>query len=57
MEKHGAKSGRVWRKLHVAVDAGSGLILAHTLTEQAVLFMIHAPTPSYSVNQVFRYSY
>ena len=34
--KHGAKSRRTWRKLHLAVDAGSGLIVAHTLTDQDV---------------------
>ncbi|WP_179759589.1 transposase [Paraburkholderia bryophila] len=33
-EKHGAKSRRGWRKLHLAVDADSGLIVAHTLTDQ-----------------------
>lgn len=33
-EKHGAKSPRGWRKLHLAVDADSGEIIAHSLTEQ-----------------------
>ena len=33
-QKHGAKSRRGWRKLHLAVDADSGLIVAHTLTDQ-----------------------
>jgi hypothetical protein len=33
-EKHGAKSRRNWRKLHLAVDADSGRIVAHTLTDQ-----------------------
>ena len=32
--KHGAKSCRKWRKLHLAVDAASGMIVAQTLTEQ-----------------------
>jgi hypothetical protein len=32
--KHGAKSRRKWRKLHLAVDAGSGMIVARTLTDQ-----------------------
>jgi hypothetical protein len=32
--KHGAKSRRTWRKLHLAVDATSGMILAQTLTDQ-----------------------
>ena len=34
--KHGAKSRRTWRKLHLAVDAASGLIVAQTLTDQDV---------------------
>jgi transposase len=32
--KHGARSRRKWRKLHLAVDAGSGMIVAQTLTDQ-----------------------
>jgi transposase len=32
--KHGAKSRRRWRKLHLAVDAASGMIVAQTLTDQ-----------------------
>jgi hypothetical protein len=32
--KHGAKSRRKWRKLHLAVDATSGMIVAQTLTDQ-----------------------
>src|SRR6201990_415027 len=32
--KHGAKSRRQWRKLHLAVDAGTGIIVAQTLTDQ-----------------------
>ena len=32
--KHGAKSRRTWRKLHLAVDAASGIIVAQTLTDQ-----------------------
>jgi hypothetical protein len=32
--KHGAKSSRTWRKLHLAVDAASGMIMAQTLTHQ-----------------------
>ena len=31
-EKHGAKARRTWRKLHLAVDADTGMILASTLT-------------------------
>jgi hypothetical protein len=33
-EKHGAKSRRSWCKLHLAVDADSGEIIAHILTDQ-----------------------
>src|SRR3984893_15745992 len=32
--KHGAKSRRKWRKLPLAVDAASGMIVAQTLTDQ-----------------------
>ena len=32
--KHGAKSRRKWRKLHLAVDANDGIIVAQTLTDQ-----------------------
>ena len=32
--KHGAKSLRTWRKLHLAVDAATGMIVAQTLTDQ-----------------------
>lgn len=35
-EKHGKKSRRGWRKLHLAVDANTGLIVASVLTEQDV---------------------
>jgi hypothetical protein len=34
--EHGAKSRRTWRKLHLAVDAASGRIVAQTLTDQDV---------------------
>lgn len=33
-EKHSVKSRRGWRTLHLAVDADSGEIIAHRLTEQ-----------------------
>jgi hypothetical protein len=33
-EKYGARSRRGWRKLHLALDADSGEIVAHTLTDQ-----------------------
>jgi len=35
-EKHGQKSRRNWRKLHLAVDADTGYIVASILTEQDV---------------------
>ena len=31
---HGAKSRRKWRKLHLAINATSGVIVAQTLTDQ-----------------------
>ena len=33
-EKHGARSRRSWRKLHLALDADSGEIVAHVMTDQ-----------------------
>ncbi|MER8748012.1 IS5 family transposase [Mesorhizobium sp. M1050] len=33
-EKHGARSRRGWRKLHLALHADSGEIIAHTMTDQ-----------------------
>ncbi len=33
-EKHGAKSHRTWRKLHLAVDADTGMMVAQVLTDQ-----------------------
>ncbi|AEH81248.1 transposase [Sinorhizobium meliloti] len=33
-EKHGARSRRGWRTLHVALDADSSEIIAHTMTDQ-----------------------
>ena len=35
-EKHGARSRRGWRKLHLAMDADSGEIIAHVMTDQDV---------------------
>jgi hypothetical protein len=32
VEKHGSRSRRGWRKLHLALDAGSGEIIAHVMT-------------------------
>ncbi len=34
--KHGLKSRRMWRKLHLAVDAASGMIVAQTLSDRDV---------------------
>ena len=36
LEKHGAKTRRSWRKLHIGVDAGSGQIVAASLTAKEV---------------------
>jgi transposase len=36
LEKHGQKSRRSWRKLHLAVDANTGQIVASILTQQDV---------------------
>lgn len=33
-DKHGARSRRTWHKLHLALDADSGEIIAHSLTNQ-----------------------
>ncbi|NLS08377.1 IS5 family transposase [Rhizobium sp. P32RR-XVIII] len=33
-EKHGTRSRRGWRKLHLALDADSGEIIAHVMTDQ-----------------------
>jgi transposase len=35
-EKHGARARRTWRKLHLAVNALTGMIMASTLTENDV---------------------
>ena len=36
LEKHGTRTRRSWRKLHIGVDAGSGLIVAASLTAKEV---------------------
>jgi Transposase DDE domain len=36
VEKHGTKTRRAWRKLHLGVDAGSGQIVASALTGKEV---------------------
>jgi len=35
-EKHGARARRTWRKLHLAVDADPGMVMASTLTGNEV---------------------
>lgn len=35
-EKHGAKARRTWRKLHLALDVDTGMIMSSTLTENDV---------------------
>lgn len=35
-EKHGAKARRIWRKLHLAVDSNTGMIVASILTDNSV---------------------
>ncbi len=35
-DKHGTRARRTWRKLHLALDADSGEIIAHCLTEQVI---------------------
>lgn len=35
-EKHGAKARRTWRKLHLAMDADTGMIMSSTLTENDI---------------------
>jgi transposase len=35
-EKHGARARRTWRKLHLAVDADTGMVMASTLTGNEV---------------------
>jgi len=36
LEKHGTKTRRSWRKLHIGLDAGSGQIVAVSLTAKEV---------------------
>ncbi len=35
-EKHGVRARRTWRKLHLAIDADTGMVMASTLTENDV---------------------
>jgi Transposase DDE domain len=36
VEKHGTRKRRSWRKLHIGVDAGTGKIIAATLTTKDI---------------------
>jgi hypothetical protein len=36
VEKHGTQRRRAWRKLHLGIDAGTGMIVASTLTSKEV---------------------
>ncbi len=36
LEKHGTKTRRSWRKLHIGLDAGSGQIVAASLTAKEI---------------------
>ncbi len=40
LEKHGTKTRRSWRKLHLGVDADTGQIHASLLTSQALVHSI-----------------
>jgi len=42
-EKHGTTKRRAWRKLHIAIDAGSGEIVASDLTDKDVDDASHVP--------------
>ena len=62
LEKHGAKTRRSWRKLHIAVDADTGQIEAATLTTidvddalqvGALLDPVDAPVTSFTVDGAY----
>lgn len=61
-EKHGARSRRNWRKLHLALDADSGDILAHVMTDQdagdasqvgPLLDQIHMPIGQFTADGAY----
>src|ERR1019366_4484913 len=45
-EKHGAKARRTWKKLHLAMDADTGMIMASTLTGNDVWGSLASSTPA-----------
>ncbi|NRP89107.1 hypothetical protein GFPCMMHI_05032 [Ensifer adhaerens] len=61
-EKYGAKSRRRWRKLHLTLDADSGEIIAHVMTDQdagdasqvdALLDQIDGPIGQFTVDRAY----
>lgn len=61
-DKHGVKAPRQWRKLHLAVDADTGEIIAEVLTDQntsdisqlaALLEQIAAPIASFTADGAY----
>ena len=61
-EKHGSRTGRPWRKLHISVDAGTELIMAATLTTRDIdaapqvgplLDQVIAPVASFTVDDAY----
>lgn len=48
LEKHGRKIGRLWRKLHIAVDANTGQIAAAALLDQ-----VGGPVASFTVDGAY----
>jgi hypothetical protein len=62
VEKHGAKTRRSWRKLHIGMDAGTGQIVAVTLTTKEVddgcqvgplLDQVMAPVTSFTADGAY----
>ena len=62
VEKHGTKTRRGWRKLHLATDADTGRIVASALTDKAaddgsqagpVLDRIDGPVASFTADGAF----
>jgi len=62
IEKHGTKTRRTWRKLHIAVDADTGQIAAAELTTNdvdnasqvcALLDQVDGPVPSFTADGAY----
>ncbi len=62
LEKHGTKTRRSWRKLHIAVDADTGQIAAATLTTSdlddaaqvgALLDQVNGPVTSFTADGAY----